>query len=53
MQTDKAHLLIVEDDDQLAELLLEYLGQQGFELSRMASGDGAAEAILESLQLAD
>jgi DNA-binding response OmpR family regulator len=40
-------LLIVEDDDQLAELLLEYLGQQGFELSRMASGDGAAEAILE------
>jgi DNA-binding response OmpR family regulator len=47
MQTDKAHLLIVEDDDQLAELLLEYLGQQGFELSRMASGDGAAEAILE------
>jgi len=47
MQTDKAHLLIVEDDDQLAELLLEYLGQQGFELSRMASGDGAAEEILE------
>ena len=47
MQTDRAHLLIVEDDDQLAELLLEYLGQQGFELSRMASGDGAAEAILE------
>lgn len=47
MQTDKAHLLIVEDDDQLAELLLEYLGQQGFELSRMASGDGAVKAILE------
>lgn len=48
MQTDKAHLLIVEDDDQLAELLLEYLGQHGFKLSRMASGDGAAETILET-----
>jgi len=30
-----------------AELLLEYLGQQGFQLSRLASGDGAAEAILQ------
>lgn len=40
-------MLIVEDDDQLAELLLEYLGQQGFQLSRLASGDGAAEAILQ------
>jgi DNA-binding response OmpR family regulator len=48
METDKAHLLIVEDDDQLAELLLEYLGQQGFELSRLASGDVAAETILKT-----
>ena len=48
MQTDKAHLLIVEDDDQLAELLIEYLGQQGFELSHVASGDVAAEKILET-----
>ena len=47
MDTDKAHLLIVEDDDQLAELLIEYLGQQGFELSRLASGDVAAETILD------
>ena len=47
METDKAHLLIVEDDDQLAELLIEYLGQQGFELSRLASGDVAAETILD------
>ena len=47
MDTDKAHLLIVEDDDQLAELLIEYLGQQGFELSRVASGDVAAETILD------
>ena len=48
MQTDKAHLLIVEDDDQLAELLIEYLGQQGFELSHVASGDVAAETILHT-----
>mgnify|MGYP001819694611 FL=1 len=48
MDTDKAHLLIVEDDEQLAELLLEYLGRQGFELSRLASGDVAAETILKT-----
>jgi DNA-binding response OmpR family regulator len=48
MQTDKARLLIVEDDDQLAELLTEYLGQQGFELSHVASGDVAAEEILKT-----
>ena len=47
-QTDKAHLLIVEDDDQLAELLLEYLGMHGFELSRVSSGEAGAEAILET-----
>jgi len=47
-QTDQAHLLIVEDDDQLAELLLEYLGMHGFELSRVSSGDAGAEAILET-----
>jgi two-component system response regulator RstA len=47
-QTDKARLLIVEDDDQLAELLLEYLGMHGFELSRVSSGDAGAEAILET-----
>ncbi|MEM8605822.1 MAG: response regulator transcription factor [Myxococcota bacterium] len=46
--SDSAHLLIVEDDDQLAQLLLEYLGQHGFELSRLASGDGAAETITRS-----
>ena len=48
MQSDRAHLLIVEDDDQLAQLLLEYLGQHGFELSRLASGDMAAETITQS-----
>jgi DNA-binding response OmpR family regulator len=46
--TATARLLIVEDDDELAELLLEYLGQQGFEVSRVASGDRGAETILET-----
>jgi DNA-binding response OmpR family regulator len=48
MQTEPVRLLIVEDDDQLAELLLEYLGQQGFELSRLSSGTPASAAILET-----
>ena len=48
MQGDSAHLLIVEDDDQLAELLQEYLGLHGFQLSRVSSGDAGVEAILES-----
>lgn len=45
VQTDTARLLIVEDDDQLAGLLLEYLSQHGFELSRVASGDAVAEHV--------
>lgn len=45
--TNNERLLIVEDDDQLTELLVEYLGMQGFALSRVASGDAGAKAILE------
>ena len=48
IQTDKTRLLVVEDDDQLAALLLEYLGQHGFELERVATGDEGAERIVES-----
>ncbi len=48
MQNEKARLLIVEDDDQLAELLLEYLGAHEFELSRVASGEIGAQRILET-----
>ena len=48
MKGDSAHLLIVEDDDQLAELLQEYLGLHGFQLSRVSSGDAGVEAILDS-----
>lgn len=48
MRSDVIRLLIVEDDDQLAQLLLEYLGQHGFELSRVATGDVGAQTILET-----
>jgi DNA-binding response OmpR family regulator len=48
MQAERPRVLIVEDDDQLAELLLEYLGMHGFELERVASGDVGAERILET-----
>jgi DNA-binding response OmpR family regulator len=46
-QTEKPRLLIIEDDDQLADLLLEYLGMHGFALERVASGDSGAERIVE------
>lgn len=43
---DPARLLIVEDDDQLATLLLEYLGQHGFQLTRAADGLEGTQLIL-------
>jgi two-component system response regulator RstA len=48
MTIDTPRVLIVEDDDELAELLLEYLGMHGFELERVAAGDVGAERILET-----
>ena len=45
---DKARLLIVEDDDALAELMQEYLSRHLFELSRVAPGDAGVEAIIET-----
>ena len=48
MQKDKALLLIVEDDDALAELMQEYLSMHLFELSRVASGAAGVEAIIET-----
>lgn len=47
-RADVSRLLIIEDDDQLAELLVEYLGQHEFELSRVSSGDVGIQQILES-----
>ena len=48
MHRPQPRLLIVEDDDALAELLVEYLTPHGFSLSRVSSGDAGAEAILAS-----
>lgn len=47
-EPEKPRVLLVEDDDVLASLLLEYLGQHGFELSRVARGDEGAARILET-----
>jgi len=48
IQKDKARLLIVEDDDKLADLLSEYLERHGFALSRVSSGDAGIKKILET-----
>ena len=48
MHQEKPSLLIVEDDDALAELMQEYLSAHLFELSRVASGDAGVEAITET-----
>ncbi len=44
----RPRLLIVDDDDQLAELITHYLEPHGFELSRAPSGYVGAEMILAS-----
>jgi two-component system response regulator RstA len=48
MRDDAPSVLLVEDDDRLAELLLEYLGMHGFELERVATGVDGARRILEA-----
>lgn len=40
-------MLIVEDDDALAALLIEYLSLHGLKVSRVASGDAGVTAIIE------
>jgi DNA-binding response OmpR family regulator len=47
MHPERARLLLVEDDDQLAGLLTEYLSAHGFELTRVESGEAGAAKILE------
>lgn len=48
MHPDNPRLLIVEDDDALAELMQEYLSAHSFEISRVASGDAGVEVIIET-----
>ena len=40
-----AHLLLVEDDARLAELVQDYLQQQGFQVTLIERGDTAVEAV--------
>ncbi|MCB9524775.1 MAG: response regulator [Myxococcales bacterium] len=46
MRADRPRLLLVEDDPRLAELVREYLTQQGFAVAHEARGDRAVERIL-------
>lgn len=39
-------ILLIEDDDELAALLIEYLAPHGFELEREADGESGAQRIL-------
>jgi DNA-binding response OmpR family regulator len=48
MPIEGARLLVVEDDEQLAQLLVDYLAQHGFRPSRVASGEEGAARILET-----
>lgn len=47
--SENASILIVEDDDELAGLLLEYLQQHPFALTRVASGTEAVDVIQAAL----
>lgn len=40
-----AHLLLVEDDAPLAEMLNEYLGSAGFVVTHAATGAGALQQL--------
>jgi len=41
-----ARLLLADDDQELCELLAEYLGSEGFEVDRVHDGEQAVEAVL-------
>ena len=45
---DNTRLLLVEDDEALADLMQEYLSMNLFEISRVASGEAGVEAIFET-----
>ena len=47
------HLLVVEDEDAIAEPLVEGLLAEGFEVSRVATGQGALDAPAADLVLLD
>jgi two-component system, OmpR family, response regulator BaeR len=45
MTRSNAHIFIVEDEDVIAQILIEYLGKNGFRSTRFASGAGVVEAV--------
>ncbi len=47
------HLLVVEDEDAIAEPLVEGLRREGFEVTRVATGTAALEAVPVDLVLLD
>lgn len=43
--TSSRHVLVVEDDAKIAQLLLDYLRQEGFEADTVANGQLALQQI--------
>ena len=46
--TDPPTLLLIEDDDELASLLLDYFRREGFEVEWAASGDDGIDQVLRA-----
>jgi len=48
MTQQKPNVLIAEDDDQIAAVLVDYLHQAGFDTRRVANGDDALQAVRQN-----
>ena len=51
--TRDVHILVVEDEDAIAEPLVDGLRREGYDVARVATGDGALEARRPDLVLLD
>lgn len=49
MTNPKPNVLIAEDDDQIAAVLVDYLHQAGFDTHRVANGDDALQAVRQNM----
>jgi DNA-binding response OmpR family regulator len=47
------HILVVEDEDAIADPLVDGLRREGYDVSRVATGEGALEAVATDLVLLD
>jgi CheY-like chemotaxis protein len=45
-QSEQRHALLLEDDDQAAEIIQQYLGSQGYQVTRLANGAAGLRALL-------